>query len=85
MNELTLTEYLKEYLHWQLSDHSFEIEILCEELADNLKTRGYCTDPYIEYDRALMCPINKRKEKFCNNTHCHSYDFCVTLRKEEYI
>lgn len=84
MNELNLTEYLKSYLNWRLAPY-VDADVLSEDLADALKNNGYCMDPYSEYDKALICPINKRREKYCGCTHCASYKFCIILRKEAYI
>jgi hypothetical protein len=85
MIKVTLENYLKEYLYWQLLPCDINLDVLSETLADNLIRRGYCADSYTEYTQALMCPINKRREKYCGCTHCHSHEFCVMLRKEAYI
>jgi len=55
------------------------------ELAERLERQGYCTEPYLEYEKALCCPINKRRETDCRMTCCPSYNFCRLLRKEGYI
>lgn len=55
------------------------------ELAERLERDGYCSEPYREYERALTCPINKRREKDCLMTSCSSNHFCRLLRREGYI
>ena len=55
------------------------------ELAERLTRGGYCTQPYFEYEKALSCPINKRREKDCLMTSCSSNHFCKLLRREGYI
>jgi hypothetical protein len=54
-------------------------------LAYGLKNNGYCSEPYTDFERALICPINKRREKYCGCTHCASHEFCMLLRKEGYV
>ena len=86
MNDTGLYEFIESELSWALDDVA-EINIsgIAGDLAYNLKKNGYCSDPYLEYDKALMCPINKRHEKYCGCTSCHSHDFCIMLRKEGYV
>lgn len=55
------------------------------ELSDQLERQGYCTEPYTEYEKALCCPINKRREDDCLLTSCPSNHFCRLLRREGYI
>ena len=74
-------------------DNSIGSSYYCDErhkidewaLAERLENRGYCTEPYLEYERALTCPINKRREKDCSLTSCSSNKFCRLLRREGYI
>ena len=87
MTDLTLTNFIESELSWALDDDISDINVrgIAGDLADNLKINGYCSDPYFEYDKALMCPINKRREKFCGCTMCASHAFCEMLRKEGYV
>ena len=55
------------------------------ELAEILERKGYCSEPYQEFEKALCCPINKRREKDCLMTSCPSNTFCRLLRREGYI
>ena len=86
MNNTNIYDFIESELAWQLDDH-FDLNIrgIAEELADSLKINGYCSDPYFEYDRALMCPINKKREKYCGCRQCTSHKFCEMLRKEGYV
>ena len=82
----SIYDFIDSELEWQLEDH-FDLNIrgIAEDLADSLKVSGYCADPYFAYDKAFICPINKRREKSCNNTLCEHNEFCTLLRKEGYI
>ena len=86
MNDTSLYNFIEERLAWELGPYD-EVNVgrIADDLADSLKNRGYCSDPYSDYDRALMCPINKRREKYCGCTHCVSHEFCMMLRKEGYV
>ena len=55
------------------------------ELAYRLERNGYCEDPFKDFEYALCCPINKRKEAYCYSTHCKCHKFCIMLRKEGYL
>lgn len=84
MNDLY--NFIETELAWQLDDISdINIRGIAEDLADSLKTNGYCSDPYFGYEKALTCPINKRREKYCGCTICESHHFCELLRKEGYV
>lgn len=83
--DTTLVECLREYLAWHLAPCEFNTDVLAENIADELIRKGYCSDPYLEHDKALMCPINKRREKDCRMVSCSSYEFCMRLRKEGYV
>jgi hypothetical protein len=84
----TLVKEIGEFL-----DNSIGCGLYCKErrkidewaLAKRPENNGYCTEPYFAYERALECPINKRREKECRVCHCESYDFCRLLRREGYI
>ena len=83
----SLYDFIESELSYELDDDISDINVrgIAENLADNLKSSGYCTDPYFEYEKALICPINKRREKYCNCTQCESHRFCEMLRKEGYV
>ncbi len=86
MNDTSLYNFIEERLAWELGPgDDVNVGRIADDLADELKNRGYCSDPYFEYDKALMCPINKRREVYCGCTNCKSYDFCKLLRKEGYV
>lgn len=86
MNDTSISDYIETELAWQLDEPSdINVRGIATDLAEGLKRHGYCNDPYLEYDKALMCPINKRGEKYCGYTICESHDFCERLRKEGYI
>ena len=85
MNDISLAEYLRDYFSWRIDCYEDNPNALGDDLADNLERRGYCSSPYLEYDKALICPINKKREKYCNNTLCSSHNFCKMLRKEGYV
>lgn len=84
----TLAKEIGEFL-----DNSIGGGLYCTErrkidewaLAKRLEDRGYCSEPYFEYEKALMCPINKRQERYCGITQCKSHNFCMLLRREGYI
>lgn len=86
MNDTSLYNFIEERLAWEIGPYD-EVNVgrIADDLADGLKSRGYCSEPYLEYEKALMCPINKRKEKYCGCTQCKSHDFCILLRREGYI
>lgn len=86
MSKQTLCQYLSEYFNWHLDPWSEARRQIDEvDLADKLERDGYGSNPYTAYDRALTCPINKRREKYCGCTHCASHEFCMMLRKEGYV
>ena len=85
MREKTLASYLREYFAWRLDTYEINTDALGDDLADILELKGYCTNPYLAYDKALMCPINKKREKYCGCVQCPSHKFCETLRKEGYV
>lgn len=86
MSKQTLCQYLSEYFNWRLDTWSEARRQIDEaDLAYKLERDGYSSNPYTEYDRALTCPINKRREKYCGCTHCTSHEFCMMLRKEGYV
>ena len=85
MNDFSLAEYLRDYLSGCLDSYEVNVDALGDDIADSLERHGYCSDPYLDYDKALMCPINKKREKYCNNALCSSHNFCKMLRKEGYI
>ena len=85
-NKDSLSTFIEDRLSWELSPYEgINVIVIADELAEELKDRGYCSEPYTEYEKALICPINKRKEKYCGCTHCESHEFCMMLRKEGYI
>lgn len=70
MNETSLYDFIETELSWELDDPSdINVRGIAENLADNLKSQGYCSDPYFGYEKALMCPINKRREPYCSCVH----------------
>jgi hypothetical protein len=86
MNDTGLYDFIESELACELDDYSSTyVRNIAEDLADSLRNSGYCADPYFEYDKALMCPINKKREKYCNLTQCTSHTFCEMLRKEGYV
>lgn len=86
MNDTSIYEFIETELAWELDDVSdINVRGIAEDLADKLKINGYCSDPYFGYEKALICPINKKHEKYCGCTHCESYQFCELLRKEGYV
>lgn len=86
MNKTNIYNFIESELAWKLDDKSdVNVSGIANDLADGLKANGYCSDPYFEYDKALMCPINKRRESYCGCTHCVSHEFCMMLRKEGYV
>lgn len=89
MTETSIYDFIDSELEWALCDRSdindINIRSVAEDLADSLKSKGYCSDPYFEYEKALICPINKRREKYCGCVTCESHEFCTMLRKEGYV
>ena len=85
INDKKLAEYLREFFAWRLYTYEVNTDALGDDLADVLERHGYCTDPYFDFDKALSCPINKRREKHCGCTLCPSHRFCEMLRKEGYV
>ena len=86
MNDVSIYNYIETELAWQLDDLSdVNVSGIAADLADGLKSHGYCNDPYFAYEKALACPINKRKEAYCGCTLCESHRFCELLRKEGYV
>lgn len=91
MTETSIYDFIDSELEWALCDSTMvdiediNIRGIAEDLADSLKLNGYCADPYFEYEKALICPINKRREKYCGCVTCESHEFCMMLRKEGYV
>ena len=87
MNERSLIDFIDDFLSWELDSYQEEINLrgLAADIADRLETSNYCSSPYTEFDKALVCPINKRREKYCGYAHCASHEFCEMLRKEGYV
>ncbi len=86
MNNISLTEFIRDYFDCALAgDYEAQEALSADDLASDLERNGYCTNPYFEYEKALMCPINKRREAYCACVHCESHDFCTLLRKEGYL
>lgn len=85
-NKDSLSTFIEDRLSWELSAlDDINVVGLSEDLAYGLKNNGYCSEPYTDFERALICPINKRREKYCGCTHCASHEFCMLLRKEGYV
>ena len=86
MKELSLTEFIRDYFDCQESgDYEAQELLSADDLANDLERYGYCSSPYIDHEIALMCPINKNREKYCGHTNCSSHKFCELLRKEGYV
>lgn len=86
MANLNLYDFIESELSWALDDISdINARGIATDIADGLKSNGYCSNPYFEYEKALICPINKRREKYCNCIICESHTFCELLRKEGYV
>ena len=86
MKTKTLSSVIGEYLDWHLGGCSETRNMISEhDLADRLERDGYCQEPFSDFEYALCCPINKRKEDYCYNTHCRCHKFCIMLRKEGYL
>jgi hypothetical protein len=82
----SLYKVLQDYFDWNLAgNYEAQEAIDAAELASTLENSGYCASPYLEYENALMCPINKNREAYCGCTQCKSYNFCMRLRKEGYV
>lgn len=80
-----LTNYFDNCLGVRNDERNYRSQIDEWELADRLEKKGYCAEPYLEYEKALCCPINKRREKECLMVSCPNNTFCRLLRKEGYI
>lgn len=86
MKDCKLVDFIEERLSWELSTYDdINVGGVASDLARGLEHSGYCQDPYLEFDQALCCPINKRREKDCRLVSCPSYEFCMMLRREGYI
>ena len=85
MSNSSIYDFIKSELGFALDISDIDAGSVAEDLANSLEINGYCRDPYLEYDKALMCPINKNREKYCNNKLCSSHIFCELLRKEGYV
>lgn len=82
----TLRKEIADFLNSRLGEYSETRRHIDEyDLAERLESRGYCTEPYRDYEQALSCPINKRKEHDCRAVSCPHHRFCSVLRKEGYI
>ena len=55
------------------------------ELAYRLEKGGFCNTPYLDYEYALNCPLNKQRAPDCLANICPHNEFCKRLRKEGYI
>ena len=85
-NNEQLTSFIETRLSWALAtDSSINVSGIAADLVRALKNGEYCTDPYLSYEQALCCPVNKRHEKACLMISCKNNDFCCLLRKEGYI
>lgn len=86
-NKNSLITFIEDYLYPELSafDEDLSIRGIASDLAYGLKQNNYCFDPYIGYEQALCCSINKRREKECLIVSCPNNKFCRMLRKEGYI
>ena len=84
-NNTNLVDFIDDELFFELSPWDINTRSVAEDLADTLTSNRYCSDPYSSYDKALTCPINKRREKYCGCTTCESHEFCMMLRKEGYV
>jgi len=86
INTDSLSAFIEDRLSWELSAFDdINVGGLAEDIAYDLKSHGYCSEPYFAYEKALQCSINKRGEKYCSCTSCESHEFCMLLRKEGYI
>ncbi len=86
MKDCKLVEFIEDRLSWELAPYDdVNVGGLASDLAYGLKNNGYCSEPYSEYENALCCPINKRREKECLMVSCPHNKFCKLLRKEGYI
>lgn len=82
----SLNGFLEERLAWEFAPiDDINIGRVADVLADSLEANGYCSEPYSTYEKALCCPINKRREKECLMTSCPNNTFCRLLRREGYI
>ena len=80
-----LANYFDNCLGVRNDERNYRSQIDEWELADRLEKKGYCAEPYLEYEKALCCHINKRREKECLMVSCPNNTFCRLLRKEGYI
>ena len=86
MKDYKLVEFIEDHLSWELANYGdINISGIASDLTYGIENNGYCSYPYFEYEKALCCPINKRREKNCSMTSCPSNDFCKLLRREGYI
>ena len=86
INNDQLASFIEDRLSWELAPYDdVTVGGIADDIAYDLKSHGYCSEPYFAYEKALMCPINKRREKQCSCTTCESYEFCALLRKEGYV
>ena len=76
---------LSNYFDCCLGESSYRENLDEWELAERLERKGYCSEPFLEYEKALCCLINKRKEKDCLMSSCSSHTFCMLLRREGYL
>lgn len=85
-NKDSLSAFIEDRLSWELSElDAVNVSGLAADIAYDLKSHGYCADPYTTYERALCCSVNRRREKDCLMTSCPNNKFCRMLRKEGYI
>lgn len=86
MSDTSLYNFIEERLSWELSEFDdINVGGLASDLAYGLENSGYCNEQYFEFKKALVCPINKRREKDCYCSTCNSHEFCMMLRKEGYV
>ena len=84
-NNTNLVDFIENELYFELAPWDINVKSVAEDLTDMLISNGYCSNPYSSYDKALTCPINKRREKYCGCTQCENHEFCIMLRKEGYV
>lgn len=82
----SLNSFIEERLTWEFAPvDDINLGRVADSLAESLEAHGYCSRPYSKFESALICPINKRREKDCRMVSCPSYTFCQLLRKEGYV